>query len=171
VLDRVRFAGLVADVSILILGALFLLGCLAAVLVVFAMTQGVVEASRDNLLTLFACLGAGGLWAASLIRDLRRVRVIQRAPDGAWLMRGVLGISRGRLPQTTPREVIERERETWILVGPISRYTQSWTEIRTPDRTWHSCHSIPSFQRRANDTLRAWMRDSHGVSDRPPVAR
>lgn len=155
--DRARFAGAEAGIGVVVLSLFLILGVLGVAGVTALVAIGEVARDAENLIGLGVFAVIVGLWGAGVVRDLRNVRVILRQPDGTWILRGPLGLRRGTLPPTTPREMVVLEKKVWILVGAPRRYTQSWVEVRTPGRTWTTCHSIPEAQREAIRTLKTWM--------------
>lgn len=152
-MTRVRFAsGAIAGIGVIVLSLFFLFGLLAVVGVGVLLATGELHANAGEL-AMYGVLVVGvALWGASIVRDLRNVRVVEIAGDGSWILRGPFGIPRGTIGAGQSRAVHERSAKVWMFGAP-RRYTQTWGEISAGGRTWKTCRSIPEVTRPAIDQL------------------
>jgi hypothetical protein len=142
---RVRFAARgIAGISIIVMTLFFVLGLLGVVGVGVLLATGEAHANAGELAMFAAFVIAVGLWGASIVRDLRRVREVQIAGDGTWILRGPFGLRRGTIAAGQRRSVRERRAKVWIFGAP-RRYEQSWAELESAGRTWKTCASIPEI--------------------------
>lgn len=155
---RAVFAGAEAGIGLVVLGLFLVLGLLGVAGATALVATGLVARDAENVGAVVVFAAAVGLWGAGVVRDLRLVRVVEVRADGAWRLRGPLGLTRAELAPGTPRELVVRERKAWILVGAPRQYTQTWAEIVTPTRRWATCRGIPGSQDRAVSLLQGWLR-------------
>jgi hypothetical protein len=156
VTERVAFAGSEAAIGLIMLAAYALAGGLAlfALLALLIIRQIDVDAES---LAGSAVLGVVlALWCRAIVRDFRRVRVIERADDGTWTLVGPFGVRRGAIAPDAPRELLEHQQQTWILVGVARRYRRSWLEITSGGRRWQTCMNPVGARRNAFATVRTW---------------
>lgn len=142
--ERVKLAGLEAHIGPVVFGLFLLLGVLAVVGVGALLATGEVRATAGELVTYAGGVVVVGLWARWTVRDLRNVRLVIVEDDGAWRLRGPLGIPRGRIGAGTPRVVARRTREAGSTFGVIRYYQTTWAEIEADGRRWVTCRGIPT---------------------------
>ena len=148
-MTRIKFAsGLAAGAGVIVLSLFFLLGFLGVVGVGVGIATKQIHADGGELAMYAVFVIAVALWGASIVRDLRAVRVVEVGGDGAWTLRGPLGIPRGSIAAGTPRTLRPRSTKVWIFGAP-RRYEQTWVEIEAGGRRWRTCGSIPEITKPA----------------------
>ncbi|MEZ4367621.1 MAG: hypothetical protein R2939_15295 [Kofleriaceae bacterium] len=151
---RLEFAGVTSVIGPAVLALFWLLGVLGVVGVAISLVAGKLAANGEGLGGFALLLGFVGAMTYVLVRDLRAVRTITCAADGAWILRSPIGVHLGTIAAETPRKVRALQRKVWMFANTASRYTQSWVEIETEARTYRTCKSIPKAQAAAIAALR-----------------
>jgi hypothetical protein len=154
-MQRLRFAGWEAAIGVFVLGAFAVLGLLGLLGLTALVLTGQVAFGRDVAFGLVVLAGALG---AVLVRGQRQFCTLEIADDGTWTLRDSLGRRLGRIAPDAQRSLVEQRRETWMYIGTARKYTRSWFDLVSGDRTYRSCHGIPKFQAPAREALGRWLK-------------
>jgi hypothetical protein len=157
-MQRLRFAGWEAAIGVFVLGAFAVFAALGLLGLAALALTGQVAFGRDVAFGLVVLAGAVGVLGVVVVRGQRQFRTLEIADDGTWILRDSLGCRLGQIAPDAERSLVELRRETWMYIGTARKYTQSWFELVSGSRTYHSCHSIPKFQAPAREALGRWLK-------------
>ncbi|MCB9878780.1 MAG: hypothetical protein H6835_14390 [Planctomycetes bacterium] len=94
------------------------------------------------------------LWfGRKVLRSLQSCRFVVLAADGAWILRDQLGRELARIGRDEPRQVEYLTQKVWSFGQSVKRWTRSYARIRTAQRVWETCRSIPKETRPAVERL------------------
>ena len=71
----------------------------------------------------------------------------------AWILRDQLGRELARIGRDEPRQVEYLTQKVWSFGQSVKRWTRSYARIRTAQRVWETCRSIPKETRPAVERL------------------